>query len=192
MRTVTGLVAFLFPFLSFAGFYEDLDTLNHTPAKYEVIGTICEQVAKLRMEEAYQQPVYTVVTGIAYGDSSRTIGELDVVVFENHSHGAIKIAEVKCWNDMRGGLNKALDQRQRFLKTLGSRKGGLFFQSTDDGRHYDQGQFSGAKDFISIAQKGARNVGYDAELDYTLEELMRMRTMVMQCQKQGQCAQAPR
>lgn len=191
MRISLVVLTLLFPFMSFAGFYEDLNTLNHVPAKYSVIGTICEEVAKLRMEEVYKQPAYTVVTGIAYGDSNRTIGELDVVVFENHSHNAVKIAEVKCWNDMRGGLDKALNQRHRFLKTVSAHNGKLFFQSTDDATQYSRAQFSGAKEFISIAQKGAKSVGYDEELEYTLEELMKMRTLVMQCHDQGQCTQSP-
>ena len=66
-----------------AGLQEDFEALRDSAKDYQIVGTVCEEVARLEMVRAdYPQPRYRVVTGIAYGNGHRTIGELDVVVFE--------------------------------------------------------------------------------------------------------------
>ena len=165
---------------------DEFNALKNSGKNYEVIGTICEEVARLQMARHYQQPAYTVVTGIAYGDRNRTIGELDVVVFENRTAMVVKVAEVKCWKDMRGGLAKAHDQRNRFIRTKNSKQW-LFYRSTSDNTQYDQRQFQAVNDFVAVAQRGATQVGYEGELQYTLEELMGLRHMMIQCQARGEC-----
>lgn len=190
MKIVLGFLSTLFVSLNlFASMQDDFSALRDSGAKYEVIGTVCEQVARLRMMIEFPPPQYTVVTGIAYGDGHRTIGELDVIVFEGKNQRAIKVGEVKCWNDMTGGLNKAHDQRSRFLKAIGGKQR-LYFESTDDHRQYGQDQFEGVHDFITIAQKGSKAVGYDRELDMTLSELMQLRSMMLDCQAKGACTAA--
>lgn len=166
---------------------EDYDALKDSGSNFVVIGTICEEVARLEMAAEYKEPQYHVVTGIAYGNSKKTIGELDVIVFENKSQDVVKIAEVKCWKDLDGGLRKALDQRQRFLKNI--QKGGIVLRSTHDKRQYSAKQFRDCKDFETIGQQGAKDYGYNRELDHSLEDLMGLRTRIMNCQTTGECKQ---
>ncbi|RYZ69296.1 MAG: hypothetical protein EOP05_15055 [Proteobacteria bacterium] len=166
---------------------EDYDTLKDSGQNFVVIGTICEEVARLEMAQEFQEPQYHVVTGIAYGNSKKTIGELDVIVFENKSQDVVKIAEVKCWKDQAGGLTKALDQRKRFLKNI--QKGGIDMRSTHDNRQYSAKQFRKCKDFETIGQQGSKDYGYDRELAHSLEDLMGLRTRIMNCQSTGECKQ---
>lgn len=174
------------PFTSFATIDDEFQALKNCGRNFEVVGTVCEEVARLQVARQYPADQYTVLTGIAYGDNTRTIGELDVIVFENASGNAVKVSEVKCWKDLGAGLRKARDQRQRFLKTV--RGGGrLFFQSTDDHREYSHDQFRGVNNFTSMAQKGAKANGYEDELEYSLDELMGLRARMIQCQNSGEC-----
>jgi hypothetical protein len=174
------------PFASFATIEDEFQQLKTSGRNYEVVGTVCEEVARLQTARQYPAEKYTVVTGIAYGDNTRTIGELDVIVFENATGDAVKVSEVKCWKDLGAGLKKARDQRQRFLKSV--RGGGrLVFQSTGDHRAYSHDQFRKLTNFTSMAQKGATGHGYEEELEYSLEDLMGLRARMIQCQNTGEC-----
>lgn len=43
------------------------EALRDSGEKYFIVGTVCEQVAKLNMQQIYKAPEYTVITGIQYG-----------------------------------------------------------------------------------------------------------------------------
>lgn len=177
----------LFVSSAFASWSEDFAELKDLPRSYEDYGAICEEVARLDMKKQYPAPQYTVEVGIAYADSDRTIGELDVIVMDNNIQKAILIAEVKCWKDVRGGLKKAHAQRSRFLNNLRSNKK-LFFQFTSNNKPVDAAVFDHVKDFISIAQKGSISAGFDQELQYTLDEMHEHRADMIRCQSKGECA----
>ena len=175
--------------VAFAGLQEDFEALKSVPRDYTDSGSICEEVARLRIAEEYPAPQYTVEVGIAYANDFRTIGELDVVIFDNNLAKAIKLAEVKCWKDARGGLKKAQEQRARFLKNIRSGNGGsLQFVSTSTHQRYEAEQFRHVNEFISIAQKGTTSVGYDMEMEYSLNEFKSLRMKMIQCQQAGECA----
>lgn len=187
MKLSIVLLSLLLSSVSFASWSEDFEALKDIPRSYEDSGAICEEVARLDMIKEYPAPQYDVVVGIAYGDVTRTIGELDVVVVDNNIQKVIKVAEVKCWKDVRGGLKKARDQRARFLKNLHSGKS-LIFRSTSTKQVWEAEKFEQVRDFISIAQKGSTNQGFDQELEYTLQEMHQHRTDMLRCQKDGLCA----
>jgi hypothetical protein len=183
----------VFLFISFftthllAGLAEDFHTLKNSGKDFHIVGSICEHVTQLRYIEEYPEPDYRVLTGIAYRDKDRTLGELDLIVFENKDSKAILIGEVKCWKDPDGGLKKAKDQRQRFLKNIKSNKA-LTFEWLDNPKEkFTKGQFNKTKNFISISQLGTKEAGFDVELEYTLEELMKLRHDIMACQVSGEC-----
>lgn len=186
LKSVFVLLSFVSS-IAFAGLDEDFAALKSIPRDYTDAGSICEEVARLRVADEYPAPQYKVETGIAYGNTERTIGELDIIVFDLNTQKAIKLGEVKCWKDARAGLVKAKDQRARFLKNVRSNKP-LQFISTSTHQTYDADQFRHVNDFISIAQKGTTNVGYDMELEYSINELHEFRMKMIQCQKQGECA----
>ncbi len=183
----TALFALLLSFSAQADIHDDFQALKNVRKDYQAIGTICEEVARLQLSRLYQAPYYKVVTGIEYGNSGRTIGELDVIVFESRTGEAIKVAEVKCWKDMGAGLSKARKQRQRFIQALRSSQR-LYFWSSATHEQFDRDQFDSIQEFASIAQKGATHYGYDDELEYSLSELMTLRAMLMECQDRGECA----
>ncbi len=163
------------------------EALRDSGEKYFIVGTVCEQVAKLEMEETYKTPQYTVITGVQYGTKKRVVGELDVIVFENSSKKAILVGEVKCYNKPSVGLAKAKEQRARLLAAL---KSNTSLQMACTGKPCNVGErnFKGLQQFITIAQEGTKAHGFDMELEYSLDELMELRAQLMQCQEKGECA----
>lgn len=187
MKFLFVALSLVFSTSAFAGWSEDFAALKNVPRSYEDAGAICEEVARLDFKKEYPTPQYTVEVGIAYGDGMRTIGELDVVVFDNNTHKVIRIAEVKCWKKMGAGLDKALNQRARFLKNIRS-GGNIILESTTTHQEYDRSAFEYVNDFITVGQKGSVSAGYDKELNYTLKELHEHQMDMIKCQNQGQCA----
>jgi hypothetical protein len=188
MKLSVFVSAFLFSLNLFAANWaEDFEALKSVPRSYEDSGAICEEVARLDVRKQFPAPQYVVEVGIAYGDGSRTIGELDIIVFDLNMQRVVRIGEVKCWKSFSGGLSKAREQRTRFLNTIRS-NGPVYFKNTSTGQMYDQAWFKGINDFITIGQAGAVSNGYDQELDYNLNELHEHTGDMILCQKIGQCA----
>lgn len=186
-----GLIfGFLFTAQAFGNPVSDLvEQLRDSGEKYEVIGTICEQAAKLDMAREYPAPRYHVETGISYGSKERTVGELDVVVFDS-DNSAVFIGEVKCWKSFSGALRKAREQRKRFQSAIASGSKLSFWHSEDSG--HQQSAFEGRSTFQAISQKGGQGSGFERELSFSLEELMDAREQLMACQKSGKCRSARR
>ncbi|XGC79479.1 hypothetical protein ACES2L_09080 [Bdellovibrio bacteriovorus] len=187
MKSVILMAVLLSCSLSLASWQEDFEVLKEVAVSYEASGTICEEIARLDMQDEYPSPQYSVINGIAYGDEEKVIGELDVVIFDNNTQTVLKIAEVKCWKDPKAGLEKAHEQRARFIKAIRSGKPLRFF-STSSEEVFAQTQFQNVKEFFSIAQKGTRAFGFERELEYTLIELKNYRFEMIRCQNQGKCA----
>ena len=181
------LALFLVPVSAFASLDDEFAAVKDSGRDFAIVGTVCEEVARHQLQADYPAKDFTVETGIAYGDNSRTIGELDVIVFKNSTHEAVEITEVKCWSNQGGAIKKARDQRQRFLTAIRDRKD-LEFHSTSTHAQYSAQLFRGVTVFKTLAQKGSKAYGFDRELEYTLEEMMSLRARVMQCQASGACA----
>lgn len=179
-------------FSTFAGLAEDFDALKNTGRDFEPTGAICEEVARLRFAEKYPQPEYTVVTGIQYmdGKTGNTLGELDLVVFDNATQIAKIIGEVKCYTTAKSGMKKAKEQRQRFQKYVQSSKALSFKWLWDPSKKLTKTQFNKTNIFLFIGQSGTQKHGYNVELPYTLQEMMKMREDIMACQTSHQCEPA--
>jgi len=165
-----------------AGLEEDYQAIKDSGRSFEPAGAICEEVAKLGIQRQFPAPQYEVITGIAYSDKTGTLGELDIIVLESASQKAVEFGEVKCWKNPSQGLDKMHDQRDRFFRNIRSAKDLKFKWEYDESRHFVKDQFLSAQKFISIAQKGAKEFGYDEELPYTLKELMQLRDRILRCQ----------
>lgn len=187
MKFVSALIALFVSAQALAGLAEDFTSLKNSGSNYEIVGTVCEEVARLRYEEEFPSNRYVVVTGVEYGDGNRTIGELDVVVFEKGSQKVVRVTEVKCWKDPKGALAKAHDQRQRFQRTIASGKP-VYFRSLHSEYKFKKDNFMGTKEFMAVSQKGTKAFGFDKELPYDLSELMKLRQMLIECQASRQCA----
>ena len=180
-------------FLSFPVYSQSIDSvfqeLKTTSEKYDVKGTVCEQVARLELEGQYPKDEYSVQNGIAYTQHGRTLGELDVVVFRKSDHKVILIGEVKCWQDLEGARKKAVHQRANFRYYL--QKGGQgidFYKTADPSIHFSPRQFAQVPPFILISQEEGCSLGFDLELPFTLDELRQLRNMLLQCQDTGECS----
>jgi hypothetical protein len=189
-RILTALIVALLTiaFPAFADLHDEFEALRESGKDFQIVGTVCEEVARLDMlRHYYPDDKYDVITGIAYGNGSRTIGEIDVVVFDESNRKVVHVAEVKCWRNMSRGLRKARDQRQRLQRALASGKQLQFISTSDRTMKFEQEQFHDIREYSAIAQKGAMNVGYEDELDYSLDELMELRRRMIQCQQRGEC-----
>ncbi|MGE3262008.1 MAG: hypothetical protein AB7K68_09535 [Bacteriovoracia bacterium] len=154
-----------------------------------VVGTICEQVARLELMKDYPENRYAITNGIAYGRNRATEGELDVVVFEKPTMKAVLVGEVKCWSNFNSAKNKANKQRSRFLSVIGTGDD-VNLWATKNGQHYSKSQFASVTNFISISSEGADRAGFDMALEMDLQELMELRQQIMSCQANGSCRKA--
>ncbi|MCM2321832.1 MAG: hypothetical protein NDJ90_01060 [Oligoflexia bacterium] len=189
MRNLS-ILALLFASLPvFAGDLEEaFSALRDSAIDYENTGAVCEQIARLDLAKHYPAPTYESVTGIVYQNLERSIGELDVVIFDKRTDQAVLVAEVKCWRNLQSARQKARKQRDRFLSAIENVPEELTFYSMSQRKQeFRAEQFSSRLRFISISQQGGSQVGFDDELDFTLEELMRLRTRLMECQASGEC-----
>lgn len=179
------LPAYLFSLSAFASIESEFEALKNSGEDYRPDGAVCEQVARLDVAEKYPESQYEVTTGIVYGTQSQTIGELDVVVLRKSDGKAVLIAEVKCMRDLSRARKKASDQRERFLRTMQNQPGGLRLYKKN--RTFEIAQFRDAKEFIAIAQLGAKSYGFEQDLDYTLDEMRMLRQQLLRCQGSGRC-----
>ena len=163
---------------------ETFEQLRSSGENYEIVGVVCEQVARLELAETYPAPQFEIITGIEYGDKSRIIGELDVVVFNNVDHKAVVVAEVKCWENAPSGARKAMEQRTRFRRVAESHQSVAMKTHNDT---YDVRQFWGPIKYMAISYLGTLKAGYDFDLEYTLEELLQLRKELISCQNAGKC-----
>lgn len=170
------------------GFWaSDFDQLVQVGRSFEDSGAVCEEVARLQVQRSYPRPQFEVLTGVYYADSERVIGELDIVVFDQHIQKVVQVAEVKCWKEPALGLEKALQQRNRFIKALRSAKNLIFRSALSTELAFSEQAFKGINNFKTIGQKGTSAVGYDEELPYTLLEFQELRRKVLNCQKRSEC-----
>ena len=164
-----------------------LKELSTTHEDYTPIGSVCEQAAKVKLREQYPPSHYAIETGVVYGTHSHSIGELDVVVFNKHTHHVTLIGEVKCWQNTHKALYKANRQRRRFFSTLATLPHIFFYLNKNRQITYAQEQFSDEIPFVLISQQDHGSSGFDIILDYTLEELMEVREKLLSCKKEGTC-----
>ncbi len=168
---------------------DDFDTLKSIPNDYTVFGTICEQVAQLRMEEVYDHDDYEVVTGIVYENHSWTLGELDVVVFDRFTQKAIVIAEVKCWRNLNKAQRKAQRQLNRFKHAIrDGHKVNHIFEGDDRLHEFSREQFMDDPQYLTISQEGGKSCGFDMNLGLSLDEVKSLRNKLISCQRRGECA----
>jgi len=189
MKLFTSVFAAIL-FVSASVFANDIqpvfEALRDQPVDYEPVGQICEQVARLQLYNEYPSNRYTINVGVEYSVQHRTIGELDIVISENKTREVVLVGEVKCWKDLGGALDKAKDQRSRFIRTLQKQGPSIVFES-HEGAPFVARHFRSPK-YVAIAQLGSVNKGFDINLDYTLHELMELRELLLRCQAQGECA----
>lgn len=103
-----------------------LKVVEHEKITDPNVGTILELLARHYLQEltdTYPSDIYTIVSGIEYRKKDqRTIGELDIVVFEKSSCDVVAIGESKASNakNQSNSLLKAKDQLRRIREFIES------------------------------------------------------------------------
>lgn len=188
MRLVTVAILVLFSFSALAADIEPVfQALQQSAVNYEPDGSVCEQVALLKLRESYPTEDFSIANGVEYSTGGDTLGELDLVVVEKKTNKVVLVGEVKCWRNLQQAMDKLKAQRDRFTWNL--TKHTQQMQFTDyEGFNFKVEQFEGISNFRSISQLGGIRRGFDVELDFTLSELKELRSKLLKCQAWGHCA----
>jgi ASC-1-like (ASCH) protein len=157
--------------------------LSYEKTNFEPDGTVCERVSVREVESIYPKENFEIINGIQYDDKKKTIGELDLVIFEKSTGLVHAIAEVKCWKSFKGALKKAKEQRMRFQTYLNR---GIIL-TDENGKQYSKDLFRSIQKYFSISQDGGLNQGFDFELSLDLKELIELRGRLLDCHAQGRC-----
>ncbi len=162
---------------------EYFELLSYEKTDFEPVGAVCERVAVREVESMYPAVNFNIMNSISYTEHKVTVGELDVVIFDKTTKKVEAVAEVKCWRSFGGALKKARDQRQRFLTHLNNN-----IEITDkDGKRYSKDLFKNIQKYFSISQAGGVNQGFDFELSLSLNDLMLLRSKLLDCKAAGRC-----
>lgn len=154
---------------------------------YSNVGSVCEQVARLDLQRAYDDRRYRVETNIFIGPSHSMIGELDVVVFERATGLALAVFEIKCWHRSESSaLRKTRRQRDRFFDALAKP---IPVEIWSHSRRYSVSQFRYLRpdQFKSGGPNGM--YGFDYQLPLTLSELEYLYEAILNCRRIGDCPQ---
>jgi Holliday junction resolvase-like predicted endonuclease len=157
--------------------------LSYEKTDFDPTGAVCERVAIKEVETIYPSVNYNIINSISYDERKTTIGELDLVIFDKISGKVEAIAEVKCWKSFSGALKKVKNQRMRFISHLNNN---IVLQDTE-GKKYSKDLFKNVQRYFSISQSGGMNQGFDFELSLDLNELMQLRSQLLDCRAQGHC-----
>lgn len=147
---------------------------------YGKVGSVLEALAYLELQQLFPEPDYEILAGLQYQDfSDRTAGELDLVVWEKESRRAVRIYEVKLSINLGRARKLALAQLERFKAHLKEKNISQFIYNRDRYRAFRVSQFEEIVAYGVIANQGAREEGYDMEIDLTREEADRLQELLI-------------
>ena len=138
---------------------------------YGKVGSVLEALAFLELQQIFPETDYEILAGLQYQDfSDRTAGELDLVVWEKESRRAVRIYEVKLSINLGRARKLALAQLERFKAHIKEKNISQFIYNRDRYRAFRVSQFEEIVAYGVIANQGAREEGFDIEIDLTREE----------------------
>lgn len=190
-RFVTLVVALA----SFTGYaeskYSTIDEYFHAlktvPINLSSHGPICEQMARLQMEQIYNNSEYELKVGIVYLNDTRVVGELDLVIFRKSDDEAIAIAEVKCQRRLSSALSHAKSQLQRFTHSIARDEVKEMHLIDEEDEQFFPTSFDENPARWTIGQKGARAAGFSHELELELDDILKLQKRLQKCQSHGYC-----
>jgi hypothetical protein len=150
------------------------DHLKGTLPRGATLGMVCEQLAKWKFSEMYPEPKFDVETGIEYRDTTgRTVGELDLVIFDRRTGNVKLVGETKCKNEHRRKEAKKLASRQLHrLRTFLNLDPNLSFTSTiRRGVRYSVEQFYGYIKYAIILPRSETAHSNVNDLDFSLDQI---------------------
>ena len=131
-------------------------------------GALCEVLAVEKMKEIFPRAI--IESGIKYGpEGGNTMGELDVVMFENGY--ANMIIEVKCMKNYGSASSKAEGQLNRFAAVAGR----CDFDYWDSYESFSCDEFQGSnKSYHKMSYLDAQRYGFDLSFDLTRDDILRL------------------
>lgn len=152
---------------------------------FEPDGRICEEVAAHALEKEFGAD-HDLIQSVEYSLGRLTVGQLDILVKNRLTGKVVLISEVKCWKNPKGGLKKAVSQRNRFENAIKNRTNQVIFENMSAAQLAVE-DFQSPYIYRSISQKGGAEFGFDQELNLTLKELSQLRMRILKCQAFGEC-----
>jgi hypothetical protein len=145
------------------------------------VGSVLEALGYLELQRLYPAPAFTVFHSLQYHDASgRTLGEIDLLVWDNATEQVIAVYECKISAQPRRVLEHAKEQLDRFRAALRDRTVARFTLTGARARNFSVTDFRALEHFETIGGAGTRSQGYDLEIDLSRDEADELQAMLLQ------------
>ena len=149
-------------------YFEQLRDLRGV--KWGSIGAILEILAKIQFAERLDPQELKPLCNLTYHDGAgRTLGELDVVIWNLREDRAEVVFEAVVSDDLRHKARSSRNQVQRFADAIEKGQVARIVYPTDPKWAFEPAQFAKARIEI-LGNQGAMAAGFDAEVDITRPE----------------------
>lgn len=164
-------------------YFEQIKDLDYN---YATIGHVGEALALVQLRRQYPPPEFECLSSLQYEDGKgQPAGEMDVVVFKRETRQAMMVYEVKISDNLEDARKKGLSQLKRFREYVKARNISRFVYAPDQSRMFKPEQFDGIQSFGTVGSKGAREQGFDVELDLSRTEAYQLQQALLQYRKKG-------
>ncbi|MBU1692502.1 MAG: serine/threonine protein kinase [Verrucomicrobia bacterium] len=151
--------------------------------KWGSIGTVMEALAYAQFREQFDPAQIQALPNITYHDETgRTLGELDIVLWNMPSNRAEVVYEAIISDNLRRTKTSSWNQLNRFRTAVKERTVHHFMYSRDPAWKFDLAQFDEAK-FGLLGNRGALAEGYESEVDITRAEAEFLQRRVIEYRK---------
>lgn len=137
---------------------------------YGKVGSVLEAIAYCRLLDEHAPRGLDVLHGIQYFDADRTLGELDLVVYDPKGRRVHAVYEVKLSGNLERVRYGALEQLERFRLALRRRRIERLLIAHGGGPPPPLDAFRDCREFGLIGSRGARRARYDIEIDLARDE----------------------
>lgn len=151
--------------------------------KWGSIGIVLDALAALQFEATLNTNEFKTLTHLTYHDASgKTVGELDIVIWNLRENRAEVVFESAVSDQLRRKATPSRNQLQRFVAAVKQRQVHHILCPRAPEWKIDQSQFDRARIEI-LGNRGAIAAGFDAEVDITRPEADFLQRRIMDWQK---------
>ncbi|HOW96999.1 MAG TPA: serine/threonine-protein kinase [Kiritimatiellia bacterium] len=151
--------------------------------KWASIGTVMEALAAVQFKEQFDPSQMQALPNISYHDETgRTVGELDVVLWNVPSNCAEVVYEAVITDNLRRNKASSWTQLNRFRVAVQERTVHHFIYAHDPTWKMDISQFDHAR-YGLMGSRGALAEGYESEVDITRAEAEFLQRRIIEYQK---------
>lgn len=143
------------------------------------LGSIVEALAHAHFLTIYPTNDFEIIPNVTYQDpAGRTLGELDIVVFERATGEAVLVVETKASARLRRAGQEAAAQLHRFRYCLEAGLIDNFSYGAPFHRAIRPEHFLEVTEYVRVGPDGALGAGFDYEADIRPEEIEALRSQV--------------